>query len=327
VERFTLVVTALVFLLAVVAVIVVTVGWALGTPIARNPLTLPASVFLAISSVLHLVTRGAVRRAHRRERRDGFTTVGDRFLDREQRDPVSGALQRRVGEAPDVDHAWSESAPLPQETIAVPYGPIARFEPVMRWDIAVFVVLLLALTPPILWFRWSTRPTPIDWSVLGPAFVVIGVIAAGIAVVVLVVRRTARRMREAATRRRLLTAVVFTARRTDALVEALGILGVSAPRQDVQIALDGVQLEVRDLSRSLFATPWRDLAHVRPGRVSRGRWPIPRSSRAIIARARTGTGVVDVPLTPVAAPPFGRVHANAMLDEFRTRVRVVSNAD
>lgn len=324
-ERVALVLNALFFFTLLTVVIGVTLSaFVGGVLLAENPWTPVATLLITVTGALFFVMRVLVRRAHARERRLGYTTFSSGPLDLPHFDPATGTPLRAAGNAPEPSLEWRNRGSDPEASGAVPLGEVPRFRPVLRWDLVAFIVLAALIAPPLVWFRVASRGDRVDWAEVGPPMIIVAVITGGIAVLVLVARATVRGLRENAVRRRVPTAVVFTARRHAALTEALGMIQVTdGARHDPVVALTLSQLELWTGSRLSFAVGWHDVIHVRPGRVNRGKWPIERSSRAILVRFAYGGAELDLPLTPVAAPLFGRVHANDLLDEFRIRARLV----
>jgi hypothetical protein len=327
-ERVALVLNTL-FFLTLLTVVIGVMLFALvgGRPLEENPWTPVATLLLTATGVVFFVMRVLVRRAHARERRLRYTTASSGPLDLPHLDPATGMTLRVAGHAPEPPLVSQNRASDPEAGVTVPLGEVPRFGPVLRWDLVVFVVLMVLCAPPLIWFRLSSRDRRTDWESVGPPMIILVVISAGIAVLVLVARATVRGFRENAVRRRTPTAVVFSARRHAALTEALGMFAVTyRARHDPVVALTLSRLELWTSSQLSFAVGWHDVIHVRPGRVNRGRWPIERSSRAILVRIGSAGAEIDLPLTPVAAPLFGRAHANDLLDEFRIRARLVAGA-
>jgi hypothetical protein len=326
-EWFAIVVRSLVFLTAIVGTLsLVVANFAAGIPLIDNPWSRVALAALTVASLVDLLLNRAVGRRRKAEARSGYTTSPDESLELAGRHPISGELLREAGTAPDVEGvAGLAKVPLPEGTIALPTPGITRFEPDTNWALWFTVVVTPLVAIPVLYLKLSVNPIDVvdqSWELASGILIGLAAVVAGIIATILVVRGALRSFWRAVARRDSPTAVVFSARRTATLDEALHFFGIRMSGATLVAVLAFDRLQLWDGSSLVLSVPWHEIVDVRPGRVSRGRWPVPRWSRAILVRLPCRGAEVDLALPPLA-PYRSLYRANLLLDEFRSRTRVV----
>jgi hypothetical protein len=320
-EWLAIVVNATFFLVAIAAVLALVIAHvALGVPLAGNSWSRFALGALTVASGLEVALRLIVRSRRRAETRRGYTSSPDRSLALTGVHPVTGAVLRPAGTAPAVDGLDGlVRTPVPEQTLAPPMPGSARFEFEPNWVLWFTVIVSLVIAPVVVYFKAAQRPGGLGLEQLGGILIAAAVAAAAVVATVRVVRALTRAARRIAVRRLEPTAVLFSVRRTQTLDEALAFLGIRLRTASIVAVMTFDRLELWQGSKPFGSFLWRDVVEVRPGRVARGRWPVPRWSRAILVRVPASGREIDLALTPFG----GLYQANLLLDEFRHRARVV----